>query len=438
MTIEILMPSFSPDMEDGQLVKWLVQPGDVVEQGDVIAEVETDKATMECEADHGGVIDSLLVAAGSPAVKVGAPIATLRDATGAPAPTLAQPVANAKPAPIQPEWPEDTPLRDRTVRDALRDALVEEMRADADVFLIGEEVAQNQGAFKVTQGLLDEFGSRRVVDAPITETGFAGLGVGAAFAGLRPVVEFMSFNFALQALDQIINTAAKTHYMSGGTLNCPIVFRGPHGTASRVGAQHAQDFAALFAHIPGLKVVAPYAASDAKGLLKSAIRDNAPVIFLENEELYSARGQVPVLDDFTLPLGKARIWREGSDVTLVGFGHAMRATLAAADQLADQGITAEVIDLRCLRPLDHATVLASVRKTHRCVTVEDGLPMGSIGQQIATVVMQQGFDDLDAPVATVTGADLPMPYAENLEALACVNANQIVQAALQVCYRTPA
>lgn len=428
MTTEILMPSFSPDMEEGRLVKWLVQPGDVVEQGDVIAEVETDKATMECETDCDGVIDSLLVAQGTPSIKVGAPIATLSASTS----------ATASPPAPEPDWPEGTPMRDRTVRDALRDALTEEMRANEDVFVIGEEVAQNQGAFKVTQGLLDEFGSRRVVDAPITETGFTGLGIGAAFAGLRPVVEFMSFSFALQALDQIINTAAKTHYMSGGTLDCPIVFRGPHGAAPRVGAQHAQDFAALFAHIPGLKVVAPYAASDAKGLLKSAIRDCSPVIFLENEELYSNSGPVPVMDDFTLPLGKARIWRTGADVTLVSFGHAMRATLTAADLLADQGIAAEVIDLRCLRPLDHACVLASVRKTHRCVCVEDGFPMGSIGQQVATVVMQQGFDDLDAPVATVSGADLPMPYAENLEALARVTPDQIVQAALQVCYRTPA
>jgi pyruvate dehydrogenase E1 component beta subunit len=391
-------------------------------------------ATMECETDFDGVIDSLLVAQGTPAIKVGAPIATLSAATSATAP--AQPTASATTP--EPDWPEDTPMRDRTVRDALRDALTEEMRANEDVFVIGEEVAQNQGAFKVTQGLLDEFGSRRVVDAPITETGFTGLGIGAAFAGLRPVVEFMSFSFALQALDQIINTAAKTHYMSGGTLDCPIVFRGPHGASPRVGAQHAQDFAALFAHIPGLKVIAPYAASDAKGLLKSAIRDRSPVIFLENEELYGDSGPVPVMEDFTLPLGKARLQRTGTDVTLVSFGHAMRATLAAADLLADQGIAAEVIDLRCLRPLDHATVLASGRKTHRCGCVEDGFPMGSIGQQLATVVMQQGFDDLDAPVATVNGADLPMPYAENIEALARVTPDQIVQAALQVCYRTPA
>ncbi|MBL3568804.1 pyruvate dehydrogenase complex E1 component subunit beta [Rhodovulum sulfidophilum] len=460
MATEILMPALSPTMEEGTLAKWLVKEGDTVSAGDILAEIETDKATMEFEAVDEGLIGKILIEAGTEGVKVNTPIAVLveegedadaavkaaqeaapaADADGkaasgggsapsAPAePKRARPVA-------EPEIPEGTKMKSTTVREALRDAMAEEMRRDGDVFLMGEEVAEYQGAYKISQGLLDEFGSRRVIDTPITEHGFAGLGVGAAFGGLRPIVEFMTFNFAMQAVDQIINSAAKTLYMSGGQMGCPIVFRGPNGAAARVAAQHSQDYAAWYAHIPGLKVVQPYSAADAKGLLKTAIRDPNPVIFLENEILYGRSFEVPVLDDFTIPFGKARIWREGKDVTLVSFGIGMAHTLEAADALAKEGIEAEVIDLRTLRPLDTATVIESVKKTNRCVTVEEGFPVCSIGNHISAVLMQEAFDWLDAPVINCTGKDVPMPYAANLEKLALVTAKEVVEAARAVTYR---
>ena len=451
MATEILMPALSPTMEEGTLAKWLVKEGDTITAGQIIAEIETDKATMEFEAVDEGTMGRILVAEGTAGVKVNTPIAVMEgeDDTGAPpqaAPqttpkqdtgAAAQPAAQPKaPAPLAgPDWPEGTPMKTQTVREALREAMAEEMRRSPEVFLMGEEVGEYQGAYKISQGLLDEFGAKRVIDTPITEHGFAGIAVGASFGGLRPIVEFMTFNFAMQAIDQIINSAAKTLYMSGGQMGAPIVFRGPNGAAARVGAQHSQDYAAWYAQIPGLRVVQPYSAADAKGLLKSAIRDPNPVIFLENEILYGRSFEVPVLDDFTVPIGKAKIWREGTDVTLVSFGIGMTYALEAADQLAADGISAEVIDLRSLRPLDYDTVLASVRKTNRCVTIEEGFPVCSIGNHLAAVIMQQAFDYLDAPVLNCTGKDVPMPYAANLEKLALLTTADVVAAVHQVTYR---
>lgn len=458
MAIEILMPALSPTMEEGTLAKWMVKEGDVVAAGDIIAEIETDKATMEFEAVDEGIIGQIIVAEGSENVKVNSPIATIL-AEGEPA--SAQPSA-APPAPSQaeapapaavpaaapakaataalapntaPDWPEGTTLKQQTVREALRDAMAEEMRQDQNVFLMGEEVGEYQGAYKISQGLLDEFGEKRVIDTPITEHGFAGIAVGAAFGGLRPIVEFMTFNFAMQAMDQIINSAAKTLYMSGGQMGAPMVFRGPNGAAARVGAQHSQDYAAWYAHIPGLKVAMPYSASDAKGLLKSAIRDNNPVIFLENEILYGRSFDVPDIEDFTVPFGKARVWREGTDVTIVSFGIGMQYALEAADKLTEQGISAEVIDLRSLRPIDYDTVLASVQKTNRCVTVEEGFPVGAIGNHLSAVIMQRAFDYLDAPVINCTGKDVPMPYAANLERHALITTDEVIAAVHSVTYR---
>jgi len=454
MAIEILMPALSPTMEEGTLAKWMVKEGDVVAAGDIIAEIETDKATMEFEAVDEGIIGQIIVAEGSENVKVNSPIATIL-AEGEPA--AAQPSA-APPAPSQaeaaapaaapakaataalapntaPDWPEGTTLKQQTVREALRDAMAEEMRQDQNVFLMGEEVGEYQGAYKISQGLLDEFGEKRVIDTPITEHGFAGIAVGAAFGGLRPIVEFMTFNFAMQAMDQIINSAAKTLYMSGGQMGAPMVFRGPNGAAARVGAQHSQDYAAWYAHIPGLKVAMPYSASDAKGLLKSAIRDNNPVIFLENEILYGRSFDVPDIEDFTVPFGKARVWREGTDVTIVSFGIGMQYALEAADKLTEQGISAEVIDLRTLRPIDYDTVLASVQKTNRCVTVEEGFPVGAIGNHLSAVIMQRAFDYLDAPVINCTGKDVPMPYAANLERHALITTDEVIAAVHSVTYR---
>jgi pyruvate dehydrogenase E1 component beta subunit len=447
MATEIRMPALSPTMEEGTLAKWLVGEGDAVKSGDVIAEIETDKATMEFEAVDAGVIGALLVAEGTAEVKVDTPIAVLLAegaATPAPKPDAkpaarpsARAAANSQGAqPPSPDWPEGTRTKTQTLREALRDAMAEEMRRDASVFLMGEEVAEYQGAYKVSQGLLDEFGARRVRDTPITEHAFAGIAVGAAFGGLRPILEFMTFNFAMQAIDQIVNSAAKTRYMSGGALGAPMVFRGPNGAAARVGAQHSQDFAAWYAHVPGLKVAMPYSAADAKGLLKAAIRDPDPVIFLENEMLYGQPSEVPLLEDFTIPFGKARIWREGADVTLVSFGIGMKHALEAADRLAAQeGISAEVIDLRSLRPIDYDSVLASVRKTNRCVTVEEGWPVGAIGNHLSAVLMARAFDDLDAPVLNCTGKDVPMPYAANLERHALVTADEVLGAVKTVCYR---
>jgi len=456
MAIEILMPALSPTMEEGTLAKWLVKEGDTVASGDILAEIETDKATMEFEAVDDGTIGQILVAQGTENVKVNAPIATLlvdgQTASPAPsaAPAAAEPKAAApaqEPAPAiavtpvavvvpeDPEIPAGTEMKATTVREALRDAMAEEMRGDDTVFVMGEEVAEYQGAYKVTQGLLDEFGARRVIDTPITEHGFAGLGVGAAFGGLRPIVEFMTFNFAMQAIDQIINSAAKTLYMSGGQMGCPIVFRGPNGAAARVGAQHSQDYAAWYAHIPGLKVVMPYSAADAKGLLKAAIRDPNPVIFLENEILYGRSFEVPQIADHTLPIGKARVWREGTDVTLISFGIGMHYALEAADALAQDGISAEVVDLRSLRPIDYDTVLASVRKTNRAVTIEEGFPVGAIGNHLSAHIMTHAFDWLDAPVLNCTGKDVPMPYAANLEKLALVTTKEVIEAAKAVTYR---
>ncbi|GAA6207808.1 pyruvate dehydrogenase complex E1 component subunit beta [Cognatishimia sp. WU-CL00825] len=459
MAIEILMPALSPTMEEGTLAKWLVKEGDEVSSGDILAEIETDKATMEFEAVDEGKIGHILVAEGSENVAVNTAIATLlvdgEEAGAAPAQTSAPVAASDAPAPAQaavpvaagattepvpvmnlePDWPAGTELRKTTVREALRDAMAEEMRGEQDVYLMGEEVAEYQGAYKISQGLLDEFGSKRIIDTPITEHGFAGIAVGSAFAGLKPIVEFMTFNFAMQAIDQIINSAAKTLYMSGGQMGCPIVFRGPNGAAARVGAQHSQDYAAWYSMVPGLKVVMPYSASDAKGLLKSAIRDPNPVIFLENEILYGRSFDVPVMDDFTVPIGKARVWREGTDVTLVSFGIGMQYALEAADKLAEDGISAEVIDLRSLRPIDYDTVLASVMKTNRCVTVEEGWPVGSIGNHLSATIMEKAFDYLDAPVINCTGKDVPMPYAANLEKLALVTTDDVIAAVKQVTYR---
>jgi pyruvate dehydrogenase E1 component beta subunit len=456
MATQILMPALSPTMEEGTLAKWLVKEGDSVSSGQIIAEIETDKATMEFEAVDEGKVGKILIGEGTEGVKVNTPIAVLLEegedasaattATQAP-PKIEKPVAEAKEAPAPatpaqpaapkaaPEVPEGTKFRSQTVREALRDAMAEEMRRDADVFLMGEEVAEYQGAYKISQGLLDEFGAKRVIDTPITEHGFAGLAVGAAFGGLKPIVEFMTFNFALQAIDHIINSAAKTLYMSGGQMGSPMVFRGPNGAAARVAAQHSHDFAAMYAQVPGLKVVQPYTAADAKGLLKSAIRDPNPVIVLENEILYGRSFDVPELDDFTVPIGKARVAREGSDLTLVSFGIGMTYALQAADELAKEGIAAEVIDLRSLRPMDTETVIASVRKTNRCVTVEEGFPVCSIGSYLSAVLMEKAFDFLDAPVLNCTGKDVPMPYAANLEKLALVTTAEVIAACKSVTYR---
>ena len=454
MAIEILMPALSPTMEEGTLAKWLVKEGDTVSSGDIIAEIETDKATMEFEAVDEGVIGSILVPEGSAGVAVNTAIALLleegesADDASAPAPVaatapsvLAAPVQHNeiadKPqwrAP-QSDWPEGTRMKQQTVREALRDAMSEEMRSDESVFLMGEEVGEYQGAYKISQGMLDEFGSKRVIDTPITEHGFAGIAVGASFGGLKPIVEYMTFNFAMQAIDHIINSAAKTLYMSGGQMGAPMVFRGPNGAAARVGAQHSQDYAAWYAHIPGLKVVMPYTAADAKGLMKSAIRDPNPVIFLENEILYGRTFEVPVLDDFTVPIGKARIAREGSDVTIVSFGIGMSYAMEAAEKLSESGVSSEVIDLRSLRPMDTQTVIESVKKTNRCVTVEEGFPVGAIGNHISAVLMQEAFDYLDAPVINCTGKDVPMPYAANLEKLALTTTDEVIEAVQKVTYR---
>lgn len=455
MATEILMPALSPTMEEGTLAKWLVKEGDTVSSGDILAEIETDKATMEFEAVDEGVIGKILIAEGSEGVKVNTPIAVLVEegesldaapAASSEAPTAGAPAAPAAPVAASaavaapevddsPDWPEGTEVVKTTVREALRDAMAEEMRGNENVFLMGEEVAEYQGAYKISQGLLDEFGPKRVIDTPITEHGFAGIATGAAFGGLNPIVEFMTFNFAMQAIDHIINSAAKTLYMSGGQMGAPMVFRGPNGAAARVGAQHSQDYAAWYMQVPGLKVVMPYSASDAKGLLKSAIRDPNPVIFLENEILYGRSFDVPKMDDFTVPFGKARIWREGTDATIVSFGIGMQYALEAADKLAEEGIDAEVIDLRTLRPMDLPTVIKSVMKTNRLVTVEEGWPQGSVGSYIASEVMQQAFDYLDAPVITCTGKDVPMPYAANLERHALITTDEVVAAVKQVTYR---
>ena len=454
MAIEILMPALSPTMEEGTLAKWLVKEGDTVAAGDILAEIETDKATMEFEAVDEGVIGKILVPAGTEGVKVNTPIAIIAGegedvsaapVAAAPAPSApaapAGPAAPAAPAPAAPvanttpDWPEGTETRQQTVREALRDAMAEEMRRDGDVFLMGEEVGEYQGAYKISQGMLEEFGAKRVIDTPITEMGFAGIATGAAFGGLKPIVEFMTFDFAMQAIDHIVNSAAKTLYMSGGQMGAPMVFRGPNGAAARVGAQHSQDYAAWYAQIPGLKVVMPYTASDYKGLMKSAIRDPNPVIFLENEILYGKSFEVPVMEDFTIPLGKARIARAGSDVTIVSFGIGMTYALDAAEKLAADGISAEVIDLRTLRPIDYDTVLASVIKTNRCVTVEEGWPVGSIGNHLSAYIMTHAFDYLDAPVLNCTGKDVPMPYAANLEKHALVTTDEVIAAVKQVTYR---
>jgi pyruvate dehydrogenase E1 component beta subunit len=459
MSINVLMPALSPTMEHGKLAKWLKNEGDKVKSGDVIAEIETDKATMEVEAVDEGVLARILVPGGTENVAVNTPIAVIaedgEDATAiestlpppklpgdsdaaqtatsvaAPAPKQA-----AAPAPRAPEIPSDVTMIPMTMREALRDAMAEEMRRDSGVFVMGEEVGEYQGAYKVTQGLLQEFGAQRVLDTPITEYGFAGIGVGAAFAGLRPIVEFMTFNFSMQAIDHIVNSAAKTLYMSGGQIHSPIVFRGANGAAARVGAQHSQDFTAWYSSVPGLIVMAPSNASDAKGLLKAAIRSDNPVVFLENEILYGKTGDVPALEDFVLPIGKARIARAGTDVTLVSFSIGMTYALAAAEELAKDGIEAEVIDLRTLRPMDTESIIESVKKTGRCVAIEEGWPQNGVTAQIAAVVQEQAFDYLDAPVARVTGKDVPMPYAANLEKLALPSTAEVVAAAKAVLYRT--
>lgn len=464
MATEIFLPAMSPTMEEGTLAKWLVNEGDKIKAGQTIAEIETDKATMELEADDEGIMARILVPAGSDGVKVGTPIALIAEegenldalAAGekpttpqAPAADAAKPqAAESAPPAVAPARAEAQPRKaevrepevtgdvvKKTVREALRDAMAEEMRADPAVFVMGEEVAEYQGAYKVTQGLLDEFGPQRVIDTPITEHGFAGVGTGAAMGGLKPIVEFMTFNFAMQAIDQIINSAAKTNYMSGGQMRCPMVFRGPNGAASRVAAQHSQNFASWYSHVPGLIVIAPYSASDAKGLLKAAIRSPDPVVFLENELLYGRSFDVPVDEDYVVPIGKAKVVREGKDVTLVSYSIGVGVALEAADKLAEEGIDAEVIDLRTLRPLDKETVLKSLAKTNRVVCVEEGWPQCSISSEISAICMEEGFDDLDAPVLRVTDADVPLPYANNLEKLALVNSANVVEAAKRVCYR---
>jgi len=477
MPLELKMPALSPTMEEGTLAKWLVKEGDNVKSGDILAEIETDKATMEFEAVDEGKIAKILVPEGTDNVKVGQPIALLAgdgeqvgEATAAPvADTKEQPkpasteqpsipapasqqdestptphvfetaardlVADVSKTHDDPEVPEGTPLVSMTVRDALRDAMAEEMRADERVFVMGEEVAEYQGAYKVTQNLLQEFGPKRVVDTPITEYGFAGVGTGAAMGGLRPIVEFMTFNFAMQAIDHIINSAAKTNYMSGGQMRCPIVFRGPNGAAARVAAQHSQNYGSWYSHVPGLIVICPYSAADAKGLLKAAIRTDDPVVFLENELLYGQHFDVPQLDDYVLPIGKARVVRPGKDVTIVSYSIGVGVALEAAQELMAQGINAEVIDLRTLRPLDKATVLASLKKTNRMVVVEEGWPVCSIASEIIAIAMTEGFDDLDAPVLRVNDIDVPLPYAANLEKLALIKASQVVDAVKAVTYR---
>ena len=458
MSTEILMPALSPTMTEGKLAKWLKAEGDQVAAGDVVAEIETDKATMEIEAVDEGRLAKILVPEGTEGVAVNTPIAIIAGegeevtasapaAKPAPAAKAAEPAA-AKPAaasapaapqaapaktPVEPAY--DGPTVRTTVREALRDAMAEEMRRDPKVFLMGEEVGEYQGAYKVSQGLLDEFGPKRVVDTPITEHGFTGVGVGAALYGIRPIVEFMTFNFAMQAIDQIINSAAKTHYMSGGQITSPIVFRGPNGAAARVGAQHSQCYASWYAHVPGLKVVAPWSAADAKGLLKAAIRDPNPVIFLENEILYGQSFDVPQVEDWLVPIGKAKVVRPGKDVTIAAFSIEVGNALAAAETLAGEGIDAEVIDLRTIRPLDTETIVASVKKTNRLVSVEEGWPFAGIGSELCAVMMEQAFDWLDAPVARVTGMDVPLPYAANLEKLALPQPDTIVAAAKRVCYR---
>ena len=462
MTINILMPALSPTMEEGTLAKWLVKEGDIVQSGDIMAEIETDKATMEFEAVDEGTIGKILIPEGTEIVTVNTAIAILLE-DGENLSNLnevSSPVAADKLEKtitltenviskdiieqstkisnkyIESELiPDGTTFTPTTVRDALRDAMAEEMRSNDNVFLMGEEVAEYEGAYKVSQGLLDEFGDKRIIDTPITEHGFAGIAVGAAFGGLNPIVEFMTFNFALQAMDHIINSAAKTLYMSGGQMGAPMVFRGPNGAASRVGAQHSHCFAAWYAQIPGLKVVMPYSAADAKGLLKSAIRDPNPVVFLENEMLYGRTFEVPDLKDFTVPIGKAKIWREGSDVTLVSFGIGMQYALEAAELLEADGISAEVIDLLTIRPIDYDTLINSIKKTNRCVTIEEGFPVASIGNHLSAVIMERAFDYLDAPVINCTGKDVPMPYAANLEKLALVTTQEVIEAVKQVTYK---
>ncbi len=480
MAIEIKMPALSPTMEEGTLAKWLVKEGDTVSAGDIMAEIETDKATMEFEAVDEGTIAKILVPEGSEGVAVGAVIAMLaeegEDASSVEAPgsgdkEIAGEGANAQPKEAQPadkgpnapesptphlvetgarkmyeaashdaeapepEIPEGTEMVKMTVREALRDAMAEEMRADSRVFVMGEEVAEYQGAYKVTQGLLDEFGAKRVVDTPITEYGFAGLGTGAAMGGLKPIVEFMTFNFAMQAIDHIVNSAAKTNYMSGGQMRCPMVFRGPNGAASRVAAQHSQNYGPWYASVPGLVVIAPYDAADGKGLLKAAIRSEDPVVFLENELLYGRSFEVPKLDDFVLPIGKARVMKTGKDVTIVSYSIGVGVALEAAETLAGEGIDAEVIDLRTLRPLDKEAVLRSLAKTNRMVVVEEGWSVCSIASEISAICMEEGFDDLDAPVLRVTNEDVPMPYAANLEKMMLIDADKVVKAAKKVCYK---
>jgi len=477
MALELKMPALSPTMEEGTLAKWLVKEGDEIKSGDILAEIETDKATMEFEAVDEGKLSKILVPEGSEGVKVGQPIAVLETeggetpATGPkhepeaqakpdskeepsiPAPESQQEEATPTPHLMEtaardlvhdvdetsdddrPDAPEGATMADMTVREALRDAMAEEMRRDERVFVIGEEVAEYQGAYKVTQGLLDEFGPKRVVDTPITEYGFAGLGTGASMGGLRPIVEFMTFNFAMQAIDHIVNSAAKTNYMSGGQMRCPVVFRGPNGAAARVAAQHSQNYASWYAHVPGLVVIAPYSAADAKGLLKAAIRTEDPVVFLENELLYGQHFDVPQVEDYVIPIGKAKVVRPGRDVTLVSYSIGVGVALEAAQKLMAEGINAEVIDLRTLRPLDKETVLASLKKTNRMVVVEEGWPVCSISSEIIAIAMTEGFDDLDAPVLRVTDEDVPLPYAANLEKLAIINVDDVVEAAKQVCYR---
>jgi len=462
MAVDLKMPALSPTMEEGTLARWLVKEGDAIRSGDIIAEIETDKATMEFEAVDEGTLAKILVPAGTAGVKVGTIIAQIAGEDGsdaapasvkAEAPAVAQKAeeseapkaakaasgteqlaASAVPK-ADPAVPAGTNMKTVTVREALRDAMAEEMRRDGRVFVMGEEVAQYQGAYKVTQGLLDEFGPKRVIDTPITEYGFAGIGTGAAMGGLRPVVEFMTFNFAMQAIDHLINSAAKTNYMSGGQMRCPVVFRGPNGAAARVGAQHSQNYAPWYAAVPGLVVIAPYDASDAKGLLKAAIRSEDPVIFLENELVYGRSFELPELDDHVLPIGKARVVREGSDVTVVSYSIGVGLALEAAEMLAGEGIEAEVLDLRTLRPLDKAAVLASLKKTNRMVVAEEGFPVCSIASEIITICMTEGFDDLDAPVLRVCDEDVPLPYAANLEKAALIDKGKIVAAVRQVCNR---
>ncbi|MFC0203932.1 pyruvate dehydrogenase complex E1 component subunit beta [Novosphingobium soli] len=468
MAIELKMPALSPTMEEGKLARWLVKEGDEVSSGDILAEIETDKATMEFESIDEGTVGKILVPEGTEGVKVGTVIAMLagegEDASAVQAPqanaapadaaSQAQPESGEKPAddkkPAEsgtanlhseiktardPELPRGTNMKTSTVREALRDAMAEEMRRDSRVFVMGEEVAEYQGAYKVTQGLLEEFGPTRVIDTPITEYGFAGIGTGAAMGGLRPIIEFMTFNFAMQAIDHIINSAAKTNYMSGGQMRCPIVFRGPNGAASRVGAQHSQNYGPWYANVPGLVVIAPYDASDAKGLLKAAIRSEDPVVFLENELVYGRTFELPELDDHVLPIGKARVMREGKDVTIVSYSIGVGLALEAAETLAAEGIDAEVIDLRTLRPLDKETVLASLAKTNRLVVAEEGFPVCSIASEISAICMEEGFDNLDAPVVRVCNEDVPLPYAANLEKAALIDAGRIVAAVKKVTYR---